>query len=119
MVDNAKSNTLIKWNFIEFMVFKNDVMCSMSHVELISEQRSIYCGYYLPWDRHSKGSVTIIQQFITTLKTASYFKLFFHVEYDTLVENRADINMIIHITNVWLPVVTKSFILLDLSHIKH
>ena len=93
-------NTLIKWNFIEFMVFKNDAMCSMSHVEFISEKRSIYCGYYLPWDGRSKGSVSIIQHFITTLKTASYFKLSFHVEYDTLVENsiisRENVNMIIH-----------------------
>ena len=93
-------NILIKWNFIEFMVFKNDVMCSMSNVEFISENRAIYCGYYLPFDSHSKGSVTIIQHFITTLKTASYFKVFFYVEYNTLVTNgsvgRYDINMIIH-----------------------
>ena len=81
--------TVLKWNIVEFMVFKNDAKCSLSHLAWITDRkRSYYCGYHLPWKQFSKGSVTVIQRFIMTLKQPSHFKLFFTAEHNVPLTNK-------------------------------
>ena len=75
------ASTLIRLNMVEFMVVKNDVHCSKSHIVWIEQnKRSFYCGFHLPWEKYSQGDVAITQNFILTLRYVSYFTLFFNVE---------------------------------------
>ena len=98
-----RKRTVLKWNIIEFMVFKNDAKCSLSHLAWITDRkRSYYCGHHLPWKELSKGSVTVIQRFIMTLRQPSHFKLFFTVEHNEPLINKkktqVDVRKAIHLT---------------------
>ena len=90
--------TVLKWTVIQFLVFKNDVACSLSHAAWMTEHKlSYYCGYYhLPWEKFTKGNVTIIQRFILTTKRPSSFKLFFNIECKKI--SQVDVNKIVHIS---------------------
>ena len=101
---SQSKRTVLKWNIIEFMVLKSDAHCSFSHVAWMTESKqSYYCGHHLPWKEFTKGNVTIIQQFILTVKRPSYFKLFFNVEHHKSLippkkKFQIDVNKVVHIS---------------------
>ena len=54
------ASSLLKWNMVEFMVVKNDVHYSKSHLVWIEQrEKSYYCGFHLPWEKYSQGDVAI------------------------------------------------------------
>ena len=101
---SQSKRTVLKWNIIEFMVFKNDAHCSFSHVAWTTESKqSYYCGHHLPWKEHTKGNVTIIQRFMLTLKHSLYFELFFNVDHHKYLTPQKknleiNVNKVVHIS---------------------
>ena len=93
-----RKRTVLKWTVIKFLVFKNDVACSLSHVAWMTEHKQSYhCGYYhLPWKKFTKGNVRIIQRFILTTKRPSSFKLFFNIEFKKIPQ--VDVNKLVQIS---------------------
>ena len=87
-----RKRTVLEWTFDKFVVFKKNAECSLSHVAMVTEHKiSYFCGNRLTWKEYSKGNVTINQRFVMTLKEPSYFRLFFHTVYNTLLIEKRNI----------------------------
>ena len=71
-------NNALKWSIPVFNVIRNDIDCSVFMVVWKSEEETNkMCGYYLPWEKISIGSVTIQQHFAKQISQKSEFLFFF------------------------------------------
>ena len=87
-------NKALKWTIPVFNVIRNDVKCSMSMVIWKSgEGTNKMCGYYLPWEKLSTGSVTIQQQIL--IKQKSEFLFFFESISLPAMVDKQQINLIL------------------------
>ena len=77
---NQKAAITLKWDSLNFMVYRDSVECSASYVEWMENQEtSRWCGYRLPWQQYSGGNITITKKFIVSLKQSSSITFLYHI----------------------------------------